>query len=229
MVRPKRGQQPALAAEPIKAVARKQMGEYGTAGLSLRGIARELNVTAPALYNYFPCLDDLITALIVDAFTDLAMAMEKACERTASPTSAPKIVAMLDAYREWALEHSVDFQLIYGNPIPGYAAPAEVTGPLAFRPFRGMFELFSQALQTGEMRLPPEYGEVPLSIARHLAEWKQHAGVNLPDVLVLLLMGGWARIHGLVMLELFNHLGPVVGDPGALYQYEIQALLERLR
>ena len=62
----------------IKAVARQQMAEHGTAGLSLRGIAREMGITAPAIYNYFPRLDDLITALIVDAFTALADAMEAA-------------------------------------------------------------------------------------------------------------------------------------------------------
>ena len=37
----------------IKVVARQQMAEHGTAGLSLRGIAREMGITAPAIYNYF--------------------------------------------------------------------------------------------------------------------------------------------------------------------------------
>ena len=64
--------------EAIKATARQQMAAQGTAGLSLRAIARDLGMTAPAIYHYFPRLEDLITALVVDAFNGLADAMETA-------------------------------------------------------------------------------------------------------------------------------------------------------
>ncbi len=76
MSRPRREALHKEIAGDIKTVARRQMSEHGTVGLSLRAIARELNITAPAIYNYYPRLDDLITALIVDAFTDLAEAVE---------------------------------------------------------------------------------------------------------------------------------------------------------
>ena len=209
----------------IKAVARQQMAEHGTAGLSLRGIARELGITAPAIYNYFPRLDDLITALIVDAFTALADAIEAAESAVASEACGPKILASCLAYREWAIAHPVDFQLIYGNPIPGYVAPAEVTVPLARRPFDGLFRLFLEAYQTGELVVPTAYTPVPASIAAHFAPWLPEAGYDFPDTLLCLLMSGWARIHGMVMLELFEHLGPVVGDTAAFFRYEIEAFL----
>ncbi len=228
MGRPRREQVRREIAEEIKAVARKQMSQYGTAGLSLRAIGREMNITAPAIYNYYPSLDDLITALIMDAFSDLANSMEAARVNIASTNCTPKIEAMLFAYRQWAIEHPVDFQLIYGNPIPGYRAPVEITGPLARRPFLGLFELYAQALKTGEMVLPEEYQPAPQSIRDYLKTWRESSGIDIPDELVCLLMVGWARIHGLVMLELFHHLQPVVGDVGALYEYEIHAFHKRL-
>jgi AcrR family transcriptional regulator len=215
-------------AEEIKTVARQQMSEYGTAGLSLRAIARELNITAPAIYNYYPSLDDLISALIADAFTDLAVSMENAWQNVASCALILKIEAMLFAYRQWAIEYPVDFQLIYGNPIPGYEAPFELTGPLARRPFLGLFELYGQALKSGEMTMPEEYAEIPGSIAAYLETWRVTTGIEIPDMLVCLMMSGWARIHGLVMLELFHHLQPVIGDPEALYAYEVKAFHQRL-
>jgi AcrR family transcriptional regulator len=215
-------------AEEIKTVARQQMSEHGTAGLSLRAIARELNITAPAIYNYYPSLDDLISALIADAFTDLALSMENARQNVASSALILKIEAMLFAYRQWAIEYPVDFQLIYGNPIPGYEAPFELTGPLARRPFLGLFELYGQALKSGEMTMPEEYAEIPQSIAAYLETWRVTTGIEIPDMLVCLLMSGWARIHGLVMLELFHHLQPVIGDPEALYAYEVKAFHQRL-
>jgi hypothetical protein len=47
-------------------------------GLLTRGMAREPGIAAPAIYNYCPPLDDLITARIVDTFTALAEATEAA-------------------------------------------------------------------------------------------------------------------------------------------------------
>jgi AcrR family transcriptional regulator len=209
----------------IKTVARQQMAEHGTAGLSLRGIGRKLGITAPAIYNYFPRLDDLITALIVDAFTALADAIQAAESAVTSEPCGPKIAASCLAYREWAIAHPVDFQLIYGNPIPGYVAPAEITVPLARRPFDGLFRLFFEAYRTGELAIPAEYERVPASITAHFATWLTQAGYDFPDALVCLLMSGWARIHGMVMLELFEHLGPVVGDGAAFFRYEIDAFI----
>jgi AcrR family transcriptional regulator len=230
MARPSRAHPESTRSISIKAIkdgAHRQMAERGTAGLSLRGIARELRVTAPAIYNYFPRLEDLITALIVDAFVDLAEAMEAAEADAPAGRCRPRATAMLEAYRRWAVEHPVDFQLIYGNPIPGYVAPAEVTVPLARRPFMSIFRCFAEALASGELVIPAEYERVPAAMGSHLARWKEESGIDMPDALVGLLMSGWARIHGMVMLELFHHIQPVVGDAGALYRYEIDALMDR--
>lgn len=230
MARPRRTTQADSPDMPsqIKAAARRQMAQHGTAGISLRGIARELGITAPAIYNYFPRLEDLLTALIVDAFNALADAIQAAETAVQSATCGPKILASCLAYREWAVAHPVDFQLIYGNPIPGYVAPAEVTVPLARRPFDGLFRLFLEAYQAGELVIPAEYDPIPASIRAHFADWLPKAGYDFPDALLCLLMSGWARIHGMVMLELFEHLGPVVGDTEAFFRHEVEAFWRQL-
>jgi AcrR family transcriptional regulator len=212
----------------IKAAAHGQMAQYGTAGLSLRGIARKLGITAPAIYNYFPRLDDLITALLVDTFTALAEAMEAAEAALASDRPYDKIMALCLAYRGWAAAHPVDFQLIYGNPIPGYYAPEELTIPLARRPFMGLFRSFIKAYEVGELTIPVEYQVVPPAMVEGIAAWKRLSGIEMPDALLALLMSGWSRIHGMVMLELFHHIQPLVGDGATFYRYEIDAYLERL-
>ncbi|MBZ0286445.1 MAG: WHG domain-containing protein, partial [Anaerolineae bacterium] len=122
----------------IKAIARRHMAEQGTAAVGLRAIARDLDMTAPALYRYFPSLDDLITALIVDAYNANADAMAEADAAQPPTDYLARLLAALNAYRDWALAHPVDFQLIYGNPIPGYHAPAEITIPAARRNFAVM-------------------------------------------------------------------------------------------
>ncbi len=226
MARPKREAGLQNPAEAIKAVARQQMAELGTAGVSLRAIARAMNITAPAIYNYYPRLDDLITALLVDAFQALADAMAQAGEIEGS--NMQKFRAMIMEYRQWAVAHPADFQLIFGNPIPGYVAPDELTAPLARRPFQHLYFWFGRALQADEARIPAIYHTIPPEILVHLVEWKRQTRFDIDDIPFCMLLTGWARIHGLVILELNHHLQPAIGDAAALYRYEVDALLSQL-
>ena len=228
MARPRREEMRQEMAEQIKSIARKQMADLGTTGLSLRGIAREMEITAPALYHYFPRLDDLITALLVDGFNSLAESMQRAADAAHGNFSA-KFEAAVAAYRAWALSQPAEFHLLYGNPIPGYAAPFEVTAPLARRPFFILANLLEQGIRSGEMRIPAEYAQIPASNAAHIASWQTAAGINAPPAWIYLLVAGWARIHGMVVLELFGHLQPAIGDAQDLYQDEVRRYLNMLR
>src|SRR5947208_2680318 len=108
-----RQQQHDLMIEAIKNAARQQMASEGTAAISLRAIARALDVTAPALYRYFTDRDDLITDLIVDAFNALADALVAADAEQARDDYGARLIATLLMYRRWAIEHPTDFKLIY--------------------------------------------------------------------------------------------------------------------
>jgi hypothetical protein len=138
-------------------------------------------------------------------------------------------MALCLAYREWAIANPIVFQLLYGNPIPGYRAPEELTIPLARRPFQGMFRWFLVAYHSGELTIPAEYRDVPPIMSEGIAGWRRISGVEMPDALLGLLMSGWARIHGAVLLELFGHLAPLVGGGGAFYRYELDAFAELLK
>src|SRR5665213_1175387 len=54
--------------EEIKTVARRHLAEQGSAALSLRAVAREVGMVSSAVYRYFPSRDELLTALIIDAY-----------------------------------------------------------------------------------------------------------------------------------------------------------------
>jgi AcrR family transcriptional regulator len=212
----------------IKDTARSQMAARGTAGLSLRGIARELGITAPAIYNYFPTLDDLITALIGDAFQALAIAMAQAAGTHPEAHPAARIYAAGLAYRDWALAHPIQFQLIYGNPIPNYVAPAEVTSPLARRPFEGLMQDFWQAYQSGALQLPADCSDIPPALRDDIRQYLSRIERALPEALVYAIMASWARIHGIVMLELFQHITPILPHTGQFYRHELANFLRSL-
>ena len=194
----------------IKQVARRQMAEQGTAAISLRAIAREMGMTAPAIYRYFASRDELITALILDAYNAQADAIEHAVASQSESDARVRLRAAIYRYRDWALEHPVEYQLILGNPIPGYSAPAEVTMPAARRTMRVFVDLTAQASGGDSAAETPSMGEV--------ARPEDLYGV----------LGAWALLHGLISLEIFHHLQPIVGDAGALFRAEVEALLARL-
>lgn len=208
--------------------ARKQMAEHGTAGLGLRAIAREMDVTAPAIYRYFPSMDDLITELIIENFHALAAAMADGANSAPKTDYSGRLMGMLLGYRRWALDNPIDFQLIYGNPIPGYVAPAERTMPAARRGFDVVVEILNDALAAGAIVPPPEYEALPGAIAAQLSGVIAHEGYDAPVIVLYLATVGWTRIHGIVMLELFDDIQPVVGDTEAFYQFEMHMLLKQL-
>ncbi len=199
----------------IKATARALMAEHGTAGLSIRGIAGVMGMTPPALYRYYPKLDDLLTVLIVENFNALADALEAARDSISSGRVTEQLMAVIMAYRRWALDHPVDFELIYGTPIPGYHAPRESTVPASARTLVVSAALIMEGLMNGECVPPPPYDRVPPELVAHMEQVMRSndpTGGKAPLLAFYLAMVCWPQIHGLVLLEIFGHIEAVVGD-----------------
>jgi AcrR family transcriptional regulator len=214
--------------DEIKAAARKQMKAEGTAAISLRGIARDIGMTAPALYRYFASREDLITDLLLDAFNAIADVMVAADAAQPRTDYAGRLIAVMMAYRAWGLEHPIDFQLIYGNPIPGYIAPSELTIPAARRPFDLVVGILSEAMAAGRFKPPLTIEELPPSVAAHLRALI--GSDDYPELPMALYIGivGWTRIHGMVTLELFENTQSVVSDTEAFYRYEVTKLCKEM-
>ncbi len=214
--------------DEIKAIAREQMAEQGTASLSLTAIARRMELTPPALYRYYPDRDALITALIIDAFDALAVALATAAASQPTERYAERLEAVLLAYRAWARANPFDFQLIYGNPIPGYHAPIELTVPAVRRGADVIMGVVQAAYTAGELHLPEDLPALADSVElRASPESGMGAEVTSPLV-TYVCMTGWAHIHGIIMLELFNHLQPTIGNIDAFYHQEIRVLMQRM-
>jgi len=63
--------------DDIKAAARQRLATEGP-NLSLRAVARDIGVVSSAVYRYFASRDELLTALIIDAYNNLGDAAEAA-------------------------------------------------------------------------------------------------------------------------------------------------------
>jgi len=207
----------------IRDVARRQLAVTGAAGLSLRAVAREMGLTAPALYRYYDDRDALLTALIVDGYTSLCEQLEAA--RDAGHDAAARMTGMSLAYRRWAVEHPHEFALVFGAPVPGYAAPEDGPTHEAGVRFGATFlEVFADVHATTDFDLPPaEHRTDGLDAA--LAKWKDGPS-PVPSGAMQVFLSSWARLHGMISLEVFGHLRWVgLPDPEDLLRAEVASML----
>ncbi len=215
----------AATTEAIKNAARQLMAEEGTNGLSIRGIAKVLDLTPPAIYHYFASLDDLTTALIVENFNGLADALEAAAYQSTATSAGGKLFDVLLAYRQWAVENPLDFQLIYGNPIPGFVAPRDVTVPAVVRTFVATVSLIQEALQTGEWLVGAPYTNIPPVVEARLQELIAEGDYPISTMSMYLTMIIWTQVHGIIYLEVFNHIQHNVGDVDTFYRAQMLNML----
>lgn len=217
-----------ITIDEIKSLARLQMAEGGTASLSLNAIAKQMGMSGPALYRYFESREALITTLIVDAYQALADALEETAARFAGQPARESLREVLLSYRRWALDHPVDFQLIFGNPIPGYQAEEKITAPTAGKVFAPILRILEGVYQQENRPYPDFLAKIPNQVQIRLSTSLREFHPSLPEKVVYIGIVGWYHIHGMIMLELFNHIQPLVSDPGAFYRFEIERLMDSM-
>ncbi|MFF9864613.1 TetR/AcrR family transcriptional regulator [Streptomyces sp. NPDC013953] len=204
----------------IKDEARKQLAAEGAAKLSLRAVARELGMVSSALYRYFPSRDDLLTALIVDAYDAIGAAAEEGLA-AAEPDAGPlaRWVAVCTAVRGWAVAHPHEYALIYGSPVPGYTAPSATIEP-ASRVGLVLISVARDAYRGDGVALPPLAEELRPEAHRLTAD----IAPGLPPALVVALVSAWSQLFGLISFEVFGQFNRVVEERDVFFGHAVARL-----
>ena len=222
MVRPTLKKQIPNLQEAIKEAAWKHIAKFGAPALSLRAIARELKITAPAIYNYFPDRGALVTALIIDAYTSFGDSQLAARDAVSEKDIMGRMNAIGLAYRQWALQHPQRYQLIFGTPIPGYQAPLMEVMPSAARSLSVLVSVVEQLRVTGKLNVK-SFPKVKAEFKGGFEMWKKYGGeADILSLTVAMLI--WARVHGIVSLEIAGNLPPFGASGDDLYLYEMKSL-----
>ena len=214
----RRERQRAQTLAEIKTRAVDQVAAGGAESMSLNAIARAMGMSPAALYRYFASRDALLAELVADAYGSLADALGQAAGRAAG--GAERLVAVAHAYRDWALAHPHSYRLIFQTQSgSGLDLEPERTVAAAQR----SMDVFLSALggATGDDQLSPE-------LAGQIRAWGQRS--QTPDLTAGQLYLGllaWTRLHGLISLELGQHLAATGVDPALLYDAEVQSLARK--
>ena len=225
MARPIKKKQIPNLQEAIKETAWKQITEFGAPALSLRAIARALKITAPAIYNYFPDRDALVTALIIDAFTSFGDWQLEARDSVPEENLLGRMNAIGLAYRNWAHTFPQRYQLIFGTPIPGYEGPMEKIFPSSARSLSALVSVVERLRLAGKLNVD-SFPKVKSNYKISFEAWKTYGGnADILSLSVAMLI--WARVHGVVSLEIGGNLPPFGPKGDALYRYELQSIYQQ--
>lgn len=204
-------------------LGRGQLVDRGAAGLSLRAIARDLGVVSSAVYRYVSSRDELLTLLLIDAYSDLADAVDRARD-TAGDLWSDDVIAIARAARRWAVAHPASWALLYGSPVPGYHAPPDRTVPAGTRVVGAFFDAIAAGVATGDIRLTNDVAPQPMS--SDFERVRQEFGFPGDDSVITKCFLLWAGVLGAISLEVFGQYGAdTLTDAEVVFDAQVRLLV----
>jgi AcrR family transcriptional regulator len=219
----------AATTQEIIQTARRLLVEQGPDAVSLRAIAREMGMTAPALYRYFGSHEELLRHVVADIFTDLASHVKAAIRDAAAGTAGldeaevmvVKMAAGCREFRAWTLEHVPEFSMIFGSPLPGLEVLHEMhqdpTVDCGYQFGQVFLDLFGELYRRRPFPIPAD-AEIDPALRDQLARYRELVASDLPLGALQTFLRCWVLLYGAVSLEVFGHLRFALDDPSPMFE-----------
>jgi AcrR family transcriptional regulator len=219
----------AATTQEIIQTARKLLVQDGPEAVSLRAIAREMGMTAPALYRYFGSHEELLRHVVGDIFTDLASHVQSAvhavaADFTAEPAAevmAAKLIAGCREFRAWTLTHVPEFSMIFGSPLPGLEYLHDVirdpSVDCGYQFGQVFLDLFGELYRRRPFSIPAD-DEMDPDLRAQLARYRELAGTDLPLGALQTFLRCWVLLYGTVSLEAFGHMKFALDDASPMFE-----------
>ena len=207
--------------DEIKATARRHLAADG-ANLSLRAVARDLGMVSSAVYRYFASRDDLLTALIIDAYDAGGRTAEEADAAVPRDDLLARWLAVGHGIRGWALAHPHEYALIYGSPVPGYRAPTDTIAPAT-----RAIGVLGRILADGARALD-QPDELPPPLRAEIAAVRDQIAPPASVGLVFHGMAAWIQLFGCLSFELFGQLNNAIDEREAFFDRQLRLAADQL-
>jgi AcrR family transcriptional regulator len=207
----------------LMAAARSQLAQVGAAGLSLREVAREIGMVSSAVYRYVESRDDLLTQLIIEAYDELGAAAEGASATHADRPDLERWTATAHAVRAWAIEHPHRYLLLYGSPVPGYAAPDDTVVP-GTRVTFALVGILRDADAGDRLARPASPVAIDDALADEMTTLAGVTGADVDPATIVMFLAAWTQMFGLIGFEITNQTRGIVEDHRALFDSTVRQL-----
>lgn len=210
----------AATVREITETARRILVEEGPEAVTLRAIAREMGMTAPALYRYFGSHGELLRHLVGELFNELTGELTAALRRVPEGDMSGKFLTASRRFRTWALAHPREYALLFGAPVRGIddQEQADFAEECA-RQFGWTFmALFLELWNKSPFPVPAD-DEIDPVLLPQLRRYRDDVvGVDLPLGVVQQFLKCWIRLQGGVSLEVFGHLEFALADAAPMFE-----------
>jgi AcrR family transcriptional regulator len=182
--------------------------------VTLRAVAREIGLTAPALYRYAASHEELVRMIAIAIDSEVAEHVAAAAAGQPADDPAAQLIAACVEFRQWALSHRKEFALVFANVDVECVKEYDGSSGMVFS---GLLVALWEAY-----RFPvPALTDLEPGLAEIL---------EVPDApvdpamkgdlagLVWLLTQGWSRLYGTVTLEVFGHVDARLVEEGHLFR-----------
>ena len=213
----------------IKETARRILVANGPEEVSLRAIAREMGMTAPALYRYFGSREDLIRHVVGDIFSEIADDIRAAAMEAGQASDGDvtaKLIAACRQFRRWALTHREEFGLLFGTPLPALEAlHKDRIDDCAMEFADSWITLFLDLWQRHPFPVPSD-DQIDPGLLAQLKRYVAGAGADLPAGAALTFLRCWVHLYGMVALEVFEHLHFALDDAAPMFEITLSELAD---
>ncbi|WP_030173163.1 TetR/AcrR family transcriptional regulator [Spirillospora albida] len=214
--------------QEITGTARRILVAEGPEAVTLRAIAREMGMTAPALYRYFGSHGELLRHVVGAIFTELTAALHDALQAVPNGDMSGKFLAVSRRFRHWALAHPREYALLFGAPVRGRGHDEDWAEECA-REFGWTFlSLFLELWRKKPFPVVPDERIDPVLLEQLRSYREDVLGVDLPLGVIQQFLKCWVRLQGSVSLEVFGHLEFALRDAGPMFELMMREISSEL-
>ena len=180
-------------------------------------------MASSALYRYFPSRDDLLTTLIIEAYTALGNEVDEAIDAATAPRAQWRAAAT--AVRRWAIAHPHEYALLYGSPVPGYQAPQATIAPGSRIPV-AVLGIVGRAWGSGTLATPGD--ELTPTLSTQLTVIAEQLAPGVPEAILARAVIAWTQLFGVVSFELTGQYVGSVDPTDAFFDYSVETMADLL-
>ncbi|WP_033293703.1 TetR/AcrR family transcriptional regulator [Amycolatopsis jejuensis] len=144
--RNRRGEGTRLRDEIVQAAAGILDDGGSEDAVTLRAVARRIGIAAPSIYRHFADRDEILLAVVEEAFAELKDRIEETVAAQADPEQ--RLRGICSAYLDFALERPKRYRVLFGGVWDAArAAENPEMAPAAAKIGQDVFQLLVQAVQ----------------------------------------------------------------------------------
>lgn len=211
--------------EAIKNEAHRRLAAKQHVELSPEAIATGLCVSGEAVTRHFPTREELLTALILDAYNAMGDSAEKGSEAAAGGTLIDRWVGACRGVRTWAQANPQKYELIWGPPLPDYDAPPE-TMIVGARTAVLLIGLLRSAMEDGTLNAHPDDPPVSPGMRCNIAAVAEGLMAGLPEPVIARTLIAWTQLLGMLSFAVYGHVQGFAAAPDAYFDHAAGVMAE---